>query len=191
MVIFMRLKKERKMFEGKIFLILIILFCLMLANDIYAAESLEQAPAFEFITLKGDTIKYENLQGKIIVLDFWNTLCIPCVKAMPGLEKLYKKYKIDSSVVIFVINSGWEPIEKAKAFADKKRGGFLFLNKKKYDLPFAYDIDSRLFKSLGFNGNPSTLIIDRHYNVRVKHCGEVKDIFSYIDGNIQDLLAEE
>lgn len=174
------------MFSRKLCLLSVILFCLMFVNTIYASDSLEQAPSFQFITLKGDTIKSENLQGKIIVLDFWNTLCIPCVKAMPQLEKLYKKYKNDSAVVIFIVNSGWEPIEKAKEFADKKRGGLLFFNKKKYDLPFAYDTGSKLFNSMGLKMNPSTVIIDSRSNVRVKHSEEIKDIFSFIDNNIRN-----
>ena len=86
------------------------------------------APAFEFITLNSESISSGNLRGKIIVLDFWSTGCTPCVKSMPQMEKFHQKYKNDERVVIYLVNSGWESIEKARSFADAKRKHFLFFS---------------------------------------------------------------
>jgi len=149
------------------------------------------APSFKFITLEGDTIRSSQLQGKIIIIDFWNTTCIPCRKSMPKLEKLYGKYKTDSDVEIFIVNSGWESLEKAKQFANEERPTFLFFFKKKLDLPFAYDIDSRTFNSFQLTGNPSTVIIDKHNKVRVLHSGALDDVFTFLDTTIQKLLNDE
>lgn len=177
--------------RNRLFLLSIILLFLIFVNSIYASDSLEPALNFRFITLQGDTIKSADIEGKIIVFDFWNTLCIPCVEAMPELEKVYEKYKNHPEVAIFIINSGWEPIEKAKEFSEKKRGGFLWWGKKKYDLPFAYDTESKLFKYFKLETNPSTVIIDKNSKIRIKHSEVLEDIFSFMDKAIRELLDEK
>jgi thiol-disulfide isomerase/thioredoxin len=38
---------------------------------------------------------YENLKGeKLTLIDFWATWCKPCIKAIPGLNEIYKEYKV-------------------------------------------------------------------------------------------------
>ena len=41
----------------------------------------------------GGALKLTDLRGKIIVLDFWGTFCPPCLKQVPQLVALNKKYK--------------------------------------------------------------------------------------------------
>ena len=54
-------------------------------------------------------VKYKQLgeivtqnKGKVIVVDFWATWCIPCVKEFPHLVELHKKYGKDGVVAISV-----------------------------------------------------------------------------------------
>lgn len=42
-----------------------------------------QAPDFELQTLTGKVITSHELKGKIILLDFWDTRCGPCIQLMP------------------------------------------------------------------------------------------------------------
>jgi peroxiredoxin len=39
-------------------------------------------------------------RGKVVVLDFWGTWCVPCIKGMPNIQALHEKFK-DQNVVIF------------------------------------------------------------------------------------------
>ncbi|RMG27733.1 MAG: TlpA family protein disulfide reductase [Methanobacteriota archaeon] len=50
-------------------------------------------PPFRLITLNGDTLSLDQLDGKIIILHFWASWCVPCRKEMPELEKLYQTIK--------------------------------------------------------------------------------------------------
>src|SRR3954468_5703604 len=53
--------------------------------------------------LKGEKIeKFED--GKVYVLDFWATWCPPCIKSIPHLSELQKKFK-DKVVIIGIANS--------------------------------------------------------------------------------------
>lgn len=44
-------------------------------------------------------------RGKVVVLDFWGTWCVPCIKAMPGIQALHEKFK-GQNVVVFGIAVG-------------------------------------------------------------------------------------
>ena len=41
----------------------------------------------------GGALKLTDLRGKVVVVDFWGTFCAPCLKQVPQLVALNKKYK--------------------------------------------------------------------------------------------------
>ena len=43
--------------------------------------------------IKGDSVTLASLKGKVILLDFWASWCMPCRAANKKLVKLYSKYK--------------------------------------------------------------------------------------------------
>jgi thiol-disulfide isomerase/thioredoxin len=180
----------------KTFPLYLIFLCLPLLNFNAQEEKNEQnpirlSPDFEFITLSGEHISSANLKGKVIVLDFWSTDCTPCRKSMPQIEEFYQKYKSNQRVAIYLVNSGWEPIEKAKEFAENKRSGFLFFSwGTKYDLPFAYDQGSKTLKAFGLDSNPSTIIIDSKFKIRLKHSGFITDVNDFLSQQVDQYLAE-
>ncbi len=51
------------------------------------------APDFELSSGTGEKVKLSSLQGGVVVLDFWGTWCVPCVKASPEMQKLVTDYK--------------------------------------------------------------------------------------------------
>jgi hypothetical protein len=108
------------------------------------------------------------------------------------MEKFYQQYRNDQRVVVYLVNSGWETIEKAKRFADSKRSSFLFFSwGTQYDLPFAYDQGSSTLRIFGLDSNPSTIIIDARFRIRVKHSGFIKDFYEFLNNHVEQYLAEK
>ena len=60
----------------------------------------EKAATPEFTLTKPDGSKLEStsLKGKTVVVNFWNTWCIPCQREEPALKEFYERYKDDPGV---------------------------------------------------------------------------------------------
>ncbi|HEX6974831.1 MAG TPA: redoxin domain-containing protein [Vicinamibacterales bacterium] len=50
------------------------------------------APDFAIVTFEGERLALEDLQGRVVLLDFWASWCGPCKEAVPGLRRISKKY---------------------------------------------------------------------------------------------------
>jgi len=55
---------------------------------------------FNITTIEDEDIVFDALRGKVVVLNFWFTTCIPCLKEIPELNKLVEQNSSDE--VIFI-----------------------------------------------------------------------------------------
>lgn len=62
-----------------------------------------EAPDFSFESLQGEEISLSQYRGKVVLLDFWASWCLPCVVAMPKMKSLYEAYH-DEGLEIIGIN---------------------------------------------------------------------------------------
>jgi thiol-disulfide isomerase/thioredoxin len=53
----------------------------------------EFAPAITFTTINGEQLKLLGLHGKPVIVTFWATDCASCVKEIPHLTELYRRYQ--------------------------------------------------------------------------------------------------
>ncbi len=60
------------------------------------------APSWELRDLQGETVRSSDLEGKVIVLDFWATWCPPCQKEIPGFIELQEQFGDEGVVVVGV-----------------------------------------------------------------------------------------
>ena len=49
-------------------------------------------PDFELANDKGGKVHFDELRGKIVVVNFWASWCPPCVEEMPSLDRFAKAY---------------------------------------------------------------------------------------------------
>jgi len=60
------------------------------------------APAFAVTTTDGKRITLDDLQGKVVLLDFWATWCGPCREALPHIREVARKFQGQPLVVLSV-----------------------------------------------------------------------------------------
>jgi thiol-disulfide isomerase/thioredoxin len=58
-----------------------------------AAEPVRALPAFKLTLVNGTVVNSRDLQGKIVVIDFWGTWCKPCLTEIPAYNEFYRDYK--------------------------------------------------------------------------------------------------
>lgn len=80
---------------------------LMLTASAAAQESeilqkSERAPRFAFKTEQGKQVTPTSFGGKLLVLNFWETACAPCVKELPSLSEFSRVFRSKGVVVVAV-----------------------------------------------------------------------------------------
>ncbi|MET0920063.1 MAG: TlpA disulfide reductase family protein [Acidimicrobiia bacterium] len=61
------------------------------------------APAFELKALDGTPVSSASLAGKTVIVNFWNTWCVPCRNELPALQKFWKAHQSDGDVAMIGI----------------------------------------------------------------------------------------
>lgn len=64
----------------------------------------KNAPLFELKSFDNNWVKLTEMKGKVILLDFWEVWCGPCIESMPKVQKLYEKYSNKGLLVYGIIN---------------------------------------------------------------------------------------
>src|SRR5689334_1693159 len=63
------------------------------------------------------TVNWETLKGNVVVLEFWNTACGPCIRAIPHLNELVERFR--GKPVIFLCVSD-DNVDYLKHFLERK-----------------------------------------------------------------------
>ncbi|MEO1366101.1 MAG: TlpA disulfide reductase family protein, partial [Acidobacteriota bacterium] len=91
--------------------------------------------------------------GKVVLLDFWATWCLPCIAEFPNLRELDGRFSDDDFVLLGVTLD-----------AVDRRGLRAFLRRHGVDWPQIHEgrgVDSALAERYAVEAVPSTVLIDR------------------------------
>ncbi|HTM97510.1 MAG TPA: redoxin family protein [Pedobacter sp.] len=145
-----------------------------------AAKINAVAPLFANVyDMQGKLIDPSFLKGKVVVVDFWATWCVPCIEGFPYMQKVYDKYKNNPNVIFMIMNSGSK---------NTLQDAIGWVKQNKFTFPFYYN-DRKLAESFNINTIPSTFVIDKVGMIQYKTVGFEGPIMqSKLALEIKDLL---
>ena len=138
------------------------------------AERLPLAAA----SLDGRKVDLRDLEGRVVLVNFWATWCEPCRDEMPSIEKL-RAHLRGRPFDVLAVNYGESP-EKVSAFL--KREGIT--------LPVVLDRDQQVGDAWKAKGLPMTFLVDAGGRVRYWAFGEMDWNAAEALALVEQLVAE-
>jgi peroxiredoxin len=137
----------------------------------------QPAPAVTFTSIKGEKVTTADLRGRVVLLNFWATDCVVCLREMPRLTQTYRTFETRDFEMIAVAMR-YDPPNYVIRYTEQNA------------LPFKVALDpmGELAKAFGdVRLTPTTIVIDRHGNMVKRIVGEPD--FKALDALIERNLA--
>ena len=154
------------------------LFFVLLATSHGAAGAPSTAPDFTLKASTGKNVRLRELQGEVVLINFWATWCGPCRLEMPKLEQLYRQYQ-KTGFTLLGVN------------LDDNSGNALGMaNKLGVSFPILFDKEKQVSKLYKVDAMPMTVLIDRDGKLRYLHRGYKTGYEDTYQTQVRELLKE-
>jgi thiol-disulfide isomerase/thioredoxin len=137
----------------------------------------EKIKSFTERDIKGNKYKLKEMQGKIVVINFWFINCAPCRQEIPELNEMVKEYSANPDVVFLAI--ALDPKSDIETFLEK--------------FPFDYNIIENgryIVDMYGVKSYPTHVVLDREGIVRFHTTGLSRKTVSGVKKAIDDIIAK-
>lgn len=115
-------------------------------------------------------INLADQKGKYIVLDFWGSWCVPCIKGIPKMKEYYSKYQGKIEFIGIACND--KEKEWQDAIAKYDLGWINMRNASKpNDLVAKYNVEAY----------PTKILIDKNGNFIQRFIGETEEFYAKLD----------
>lgn len=115
-------------------------------SDSQAAPRLVNAPSFVLQT-RDSTVSSDSLRGKVVLVDFWASWCVPCRRSFPWLETMHERYGTKGLAIVAI------DLDKSREAASE------FLNKYPASFTVAFDPTGKTAEAFHVAGLPSSYLI--------------------------------
>lgn len=112
----------------------------------------QMAPEISLPGEKDSTINLSAFKGKVVLVDFWASWCGPCRASIPGVVKLYNKYK-GQGFEVFGVSIDSRKRDWLKAIAHDKITYTQVNDKEGWN--------SSIAEKYGVNAIPNTFLLDK------------------------------
>ena len=110
----------------------------------------QHVPDFTLTTFAGDQIRMADLDGKVMLINFWASWCKPCEQEAADLEAAWQFYKARGDVVFLGVD-----------YVDTEPEALAYLSKFNITYPNGPDLGTRISQAFRIRGVPETFIVDR------------------------------
>ncbi len=150
--------------------------------------------------INGTPLTDEDLQGKVVLLDFWAIWCGPCIATFPHLREWQEQYADQGLVIIGVTNYYnfvWDEASQRatrsteKVSPDQEQETLVkFAEHHELEHRFAIAEDGSLAEFYGVSGIPHAVVIDRKGKVQLMRIGSGEAATNDIEQAIMKAIAE-
>ncbi|RMH44817.1 MAG: TlpA family protein disulfide reductase [Deltaproteobacteria bacterium] len=139
----------------------------------------DMAPLFSLPRADGGgRVSLADARGDVVLVDFWASWCGPCIRAMPAIERAWRRLRGDGFRVLSVNIEG--RAGRAAALAAARRLGVTF--------PVLSD-DGAVADAFRVTTIPHLVVIDRRGVVVAVHRGAAVDLDGWLADQVEPLLA--
>lgn len=111
------------------------------------------------LAMAADEFDPSDYAGRVVVVDFWASWCVPCRNSFPWLNTMQARYA-DRGLVIVGVNLDNDPAAAAE-----------FLARYPADFDIVYDDDRSLARRFDVIAMPSSYLLDGDGTVVARHLG--------------------
>jgi cytochrome c biogenesis protein CcmG/thiol:disulfide interchange protein DsbE len=137
----------------------------------------DRVPDLTLTTFEGDTISLRDVEGQVLVLNFWASWCKPCEQEALELEQAYQMYK-DQGVIFLGVD-----------YVDTEPEALAYLEKFGISYPNGPDLGTRISQAFRIRGVPETYVAARDGRLVAFKIGPYQSL-SEITQQIELALAE-
>ncbi len=138
----------------------------------------DTAPPVDMVLLDGSKSNMADLRGKVVLVNFWATSCVTCVKEMPQMVETYQKYR-ERGLDFVAVAMSYDPPAYVANFAETRK------------LPFKVAIDNtgQIAREFGdVKLTPTTYLLNKRGEIVKRYVGEPD--FAALHQLVEKLLAE-
>ena len=135
------------------------------------AETNRPAPEFALPDLNGTTVRLSDYKGKIVMVNFWGTWCVPCKEETPALQRVHQKLRNQGLVIIGVDLRNQER-KGAEGDADVRA----FTNQYGVTYPIALDVAGDIARAFRIYPIPTSFFIDQTGTIRYIAVSKVTEV---------------
>ena len=158
--------------------LIVITLLMAVAVTPRAAGPAAAAPDLSFPDETGRTLRLADFKGRVVLLDFWASWCVPCRVSFPAVDALHKELGTRGFAALAV------NVDEQRKNADS------FLEVRPHTMPVVFDPKGRAAEAFALEAMPSTLILDRAGRVRFRHMGYTEKTIAQYRAEILELLKE-
>jgi len=104
-----------------------------------------------------------DLDGKVVILDFWASWCGPCRQQAPIVERVAKKYEARGVTLVGIATS------------DQRRSAEAYAKAFPSSFPALHDADENVARAYGAHGLPTLAILDRRGKIVAVRSGLMRE----------------
>jgi peroxiredoxin len=119
------------------------------------------ATDFELEDVNGQKLRLSDLRGQVVVVNYWATWCVPCVREMPTFQSFQYQYPNFTMISI-------DQLEDAKSVQD-------FVKERAFDYRILLDKNGKVAEKYKVSYLPTTFFIDERGMIRYRHYGSMSE----------------